>query len=471
MKRVSRVTTRWLYSVFGVIILILFAFGIAVGLFVRSYYNRSALTYLTDRTESLAEFYERYIYPQYPDLEKGVDLIVENFDVADSAELQVADASGRCIYSSLGYAVDMDTAQEEDYSSALEGNATAIYTGKNGNGERVMAVSVPVTDSNGMVIGVIRMISATSAVTRRTDTLMLIILAICLGITVFVFITNYYFIGTLINPLQKISATADRIAGGDMSVRIDNHYNDEIGDLCESINNMASEIAENEQMKNDFISSVSHELRTPMTAIKGWSETLIMCDPKEDNETVRRGLQVVNTEVDRLSRMVEELLDFSRIQSGRLRLIKTDIYLDDRIGGIINIMAERAAKNGVGIISDIKCNDVTVNADGDRLNQVFINIIDNAVKHSPSGESITVTLFEEGDNALITVADRGEGISDADLPHIKEKFYKGANSKQGTGLGLALADEIVRLHGGELNIYSKSGEGTTVKVSLPLRKG
>ena len=471
MKRVSRVTTRWLYSVFGVLILILIAFGIAVGLFVRSYYNRSAESYLTDRAESLADFYERYIYPQYPDLEKGVDLLADNYDDADRAELQVITPLGRCIYSSLGYAVDMDEVQAEDCTAALSEEKTAVYRGKTENGEKIMAVSVPIRDDEGSLTGVIRMISATAKVIRRTDTLMLIILAICFGIILFVFITNYYFIGTLINPLQKISASADKIAGGDMSVRIENNYNDEIGDLCESINNMASEIAENERMKNDFISSVSHELRTPMTAIKGWSETLIMCDPKEDTDTLKRGLQVVNTEVDRLSRMVEELLDFSRIQSGRLKLNKSDIYLDDRIGGIINIMAERASQNGVGIYSDIRCNDVMINADGDRLNQVFINIIDNAVKHSPNGAAIAVTLENDGDNAVITVADHGEGISDNDLPHIKEKFYKGANSKQGTGLGLALADEIIKAHGGELNIYSKSGKGTTVKVSLPLKKG
>ncbi len=470
LMRHSRVTTRWLYSVFGVIILILIAFGITIGLFIRADYNRSAQSYLTAQAENLADFYERYIYPQYPDLEKGIDMLVDNYDDADRAELQVINAEGRCVYSSLGYAVDINT-KTEDYTAAAESGETAVYKGKNENSERIMAVSVPVKDENGEISGIIRLISATAAVKRRTDILMLMILAVCLGIIVFVFLTNYYFIGTIINPLQKISRSADMIAKGDMSVRIENTYNDEVGDLCESINNMASEIAENEQMKNDFISSVSHELRTPMTAIKGWSETLMLCDPKEDTETVRRGLGVVNTEVERLSRMVEELLDFSRIQSGRLKLNRTDLYLDDKVGQIVNIMAERAAKNGISIFTDIRNNDIIVNADGDRLNQVFINIIDNAVKHSPDGQSIRVTLEADGEFAYVRVADKGEGISEEDLPRIKEKFYKGANSKQGTGLGLALADEIANLHGGELNIYSKSGEGTTVEVSLPLKKG
>lgn len=253
-----------------------------------------------------------------------------------------------------------------------------------------------------------------------------------------------------------------------MSARIDNQYRDEVGDLCDSINNMAAELAENDKMKNDFISSISHELRTPLTAIKGWSETMALCDPVNDRSTVMRGLSVVNDEVERLSHMVEELLDFSRIQSGRMRVMMENVDLYAEVEQVILIMRERAAKARITLQFNVPEDiNIVVLGDADRLNQVFINILDNAIKHSSEDTTIKISIVETATHAAVCIEDAGEGIPADELPHIKEKFFKGTSSKRGTGLGLAVADEIVRLHGGTLVIESELGRGTKVTIVLP----
>ena len=469
MKKWPRVTTRWLYSVFGVIVLILAGFEVTVGAVVFSYYNSSVENMLTTRAENLASFYSQYISADYATLESSVDAFAADFTDKDIMELQIINPDGECIYTSLGYAVGSKPLESRDFLQAYHAGVSSSYKGENeSTGERIMAVSTPLKGGDGATVGVLRLVTSIEGVTSHAWVIVLSLLVICLGIILFVFVTNYYFIGTIVTPLKTIAETANKIAAGDMTARIENNYNDEVGELCSSINNMASEIAENERLQNEFISSVSHELRTPMTAIKGWSETMLMCDPKEDGQTINRGLKVVNKEVERLSRMVEELLDFSRIQGGRMKLRTESVDLGERIYSIVTIMRERATSGGINIKFELPEELIPVNADPDRLNQVFINVIDNAVKHSLPGTDIDIEITTDNENALVKVKDRGEGISEEDLPHIKDKFYKGANSKQGTGLGLAIADEIITLHGGRLDIQSKKDEGTTVTVVLPL---
>ena len=385
-------------------------------------------------------------------------------------ELQILTPEGECLYTSIGYAIGQDGASAaSDFLTALNTGTTGVYNGRNpGTNERIMAASVPIQDVNGDTVGVLRLLTSLESVNSHVWVLVLTTMAICLGIILFVFTTNYYFIGGIVSPLQRITETANRIAKGDMSARIDNQYRDEVGDLCDSINNMAAELAENDKMKNDFISSISHELRTPLTAIKGWSETMALCDPVNDRSTVMRGLSVVNDEVERLSHMVEELLDFSRIQSGRMRVMMENVDLYAEVEQVILIMRERAAKARITLQFNVPEDiNIVVLGDADRLNQVFINILDNAIKHSSEDTTIKISIVETATHAAVCIEDAGEGIPADELPHIKEKFFKGTSSKRGTGLGLAVADEIVRLHGGTLVIESELGRGTKVTIVLP----
>ncbi len=287
------------------------------------------------------------------------------------------------------------------------------------------------------------------------------------AIILIVFLSGMYFIKSIIIPLRQIGATAGKLAHGDFTVRIKSETDDEIGDLCTVFNHMADELENSETIKNDFISSVSHELRTPLTAIKGWSETLV---EENDPETAKKGMRVIAGEAHRLSSMVEELLDFSRIQSGRFTLEMTNMDVLAELGEAVLIYSEKARKDGVRFIYEEIEEPAIIFGDKNRIRQVFINIVDNALKYTDSGGKVEIdVVFTEKDIKII-VSDSGIGISESDLPRVKTKFYKANTNRRGSGIGLAVADEIIQLHKGSLNIDSEVGKGTTVTILLPLAK-
>lgn len=230
---------------------------------------------------------------------------------------------------------------------------------------------------------------------------------------------------------------------------------------------MAGELKSADSIKNDFISSVSHELRTPLTAIRGWGETAKM-SVGFDDEIVSKGLNVVLSESDRLSHLVEELLDFSRMQSGRLSLNMCTFGLSEVVSEITDIYTELANQQKITLSFPVPRNDSVILGDRDRIKQVFINIIDNAVKYTQAGGQVLIEQYEEDGVARITVKDTGVGIPEQDIDRVKEKFFKSNKSVRGSGIGLAVADEIVKQHNGLLFLESTEGVGTTVTVALPV---
>lgn len=232
---------------------------------------------------------------------------------------------------------------------------------------------------------------------------------------------------------------------------------------------MAEELAAADAMKNEFISSVSHELRTPLTAIKGWAETLD--GMTDDPAAMSKGMKVISSETERLSQMVEELLDFSRIQNGRFTLVKATMDVLAELGDAVLIYAEKARKEDIELVYDEPEMLPFISGDKNRIRQVFINVIDNAIKYSDKGGLVSIQAGETDDGFVeIDVSDTGCGISPADLPKIKTKFYKANHTRRGSGIGLAVADEIISMHGGTLDIISEQGVGTTVIIRLPIEK-
>jgi signal transduction histidine kinase len=318
-------------------------------------------------------------------------------------------------------------------------------------------------------ISYIRLVTSLTYIDRQIIIIIAITGLIGVAIIIFVSISSSYFIKSIVIPIQDIGITAKKIAQGDFEMRLENSNDDEIGDLCQVINHMASELATSEKMKNEFISSISHELRTPLTAIRGWAETINTSGTK-DQEILQKGMKVIMNETERLSDMVEELLDFSRMENGSMRLIVSKIDIVAELEDIIIMFEQRAKKENISILSKIPEECIPVIGDKNRLRQVFVNILDNALKYSSAGKKIVIAVNVWNDFVVIKIIDQGCGISSKDLPKIKDKFYKANYSKRGSGIGLAVADEIVRLHSGSLDIYSAEGEGTTVIIQIPIAK-
>ena len=353
----------------------------------------------------------------------------------------------------------------------------AFWRGTLLSGEAAMSETRVIKDPDGAVVGAIRYIVSMEPVNSRIILSAVIIIAIGLVILGLVIISGLLFIRSIVKPIQRLSEAAGQIAQGDFSAseKIEHKYDDEIGDLCDAVSDMAKDLQTTEQMKNDFISRVSHELRTPLTAIKGWAETMQLSERGTlDRRTFDKGMGVIIKESTRLTGIVEELLDFGRIQSGRMVLMNEKIDILAEFDETVYMLKERAVEEGKHLLYDEP--EVVyppIYGDRNRLRQVFLNVLDNALKYTPKGGVVAAQVIyskDEPDVIKIIVTDTGCGISAEDLPRVKEKFYKANQTVRGSGIGLAVADEIMNLHHGSLDIESGEGVGTTVTLTFPIYK-
>ena len=224
-----------------------------------------------------------------------------------------------------------------------------------------------------------------------------------------------------------------------------------------------------EEMRQVFVSNVSHELRTPLSSLKALTETL-QGAVDQDPQAAKRFLQMMDVEIDKLSQMVLELLELSRIESGRVELNKKSIPVSDLIRPAVERMRLQAERSGLKLGMEIADNLPLIHVDDERIEQVLVNLIHNAIKFTPAGGAVSVSANQKGNEILITVTDTGIGIPEKDLPHIFERFYKvdPARATGGTGLGLAIARHLVEAHQGRIWAESKEGEGARFIIALPL---
>lgn len=461
-------TKRWLFRSAVLTVAILLVICFVCGFFVRNYYYDTVYNKLRSYSSGIVTNYFNS-YTTDAEFAAGAVDFVSEFSEKSSAEVWVIDKSGKVIVSSSGFGISYP--EMPDYYDALDSKDESLFTsweGKIESGEKIMAVTTLIKDDNSAVRGAVRYITSLDAVDSQLITVYCMIGFVFLIIALIVLISGFIFVSSIVKPIKEINETTKLIAGGNMDARIDHYlYKDEIGELCDSINNMAAEISTADRLKNDFISTVSHELRTPLTAIKGWGETILQVSDT-DPALTQRGMNVIIDEATRLSGIVEELLDFSRIQNGALslRIEKMDILAE--LDETVFAFKDRATREGVDLVYNAPDLPAPMDGDADRIKQVFVNILDNALKYTKQGGKINVTADVADDKIKITISDTGCGISAEDLPHVKEKFYKTNMTVHGSGIGLAVADEIVKLHKGTLDIDSVLGEGTTVTLGFDI---
>lgn len=462
----NSIVKRWGISILGTTIFVTIALCIFTCFFVKRQYYDIVEATLNSRANSLVMTYfssENYVFDEmFNDMANN---FVNNFPDKNLMEVWVIDKNGNVVASSTGFSVKGEIFPDYDYA-LTEKNGIGHWIGRMSNNEKVMALTYILPANKQGVSGAIRYIISLEDVDNQLFNVFILVSIAFFFITVFVSISGAFFIRSIIFPVRKINETATKIAKGDFSVSIDNHrFNDEIGQLCETINNMAYEIGKTDRIKNEFISTISHELRTPLTAIKGWGETIRLS--QDDDELVNKGLDVIVNESDRLSELVEELLDFSKINSGKLSLNISQIDIVKELKEVIEAFESRSYRDDIKLISDISISSLMINADKNRLKQSFVNIIDNGFKYNKKGGYVKISLDYDNDIVIISISDNGCGISKYDLPKVTEKFYKANNSVRGSGIGLAVTNEIIKMHNGEIKIESTVGEGTTVSIILP----
>ncbi|MBQ6625638.1 MAG: HAMP domain-containing histidine kinase, partial [Clostridia bacterium] len=414
---------------------------------------------VSDYFVSFSNDYEAFVH--------GAESFVYDFSEKNVMEVWVIDSNGKPVVSSSGADINKNNEVMNDYEEAINSEASSgFWTGENSNGEKIMAYSVALNKPSSNIA--VRYMISLEYVDNQLATLYFYGVFVCVVVFLIIIFSGQYFIRSIINPISKMRDATRKYAKGDYTIELDDLGSKELNELGESISYMISEIKDADRMKNDFISTISHELRTPLTAIKGWGETMLQIGSTDD-ELMKRGMNVIIGESQRLSELVEELLDFSRIQNGalKMRIEKMDVLAE--LDEAVFVFRDRATREGKELIYNAPDKPAPALGDANRITQVFSNILDNAIKYTEEGGKISVfATFGEESNIVITITDDGCGISEEDLPKVKEKFYKTNNTVRGSGIGLAVADEIIRQHNGDLQINSVLGKGTSVKIIIPI---
>ena len=467
---VKKITKRWMVNNFGVILVILVALEVGFSFGIKAFYYNSVESVVLTQVNVVASQLAAYAEDSSANYSEQVRGLVEGFQARDRMELMAVGLDKKVSFTSSGFEPGGDLSMPDFDMALLSPDGIGKFVGTI-DGEKIMAITKISPSVGDQQLAAMRFAVSLELVDRQIILFILVITLVCIAIIFFVIFSGSYFIGSIVNPVGEVSVTARKIAHGDFNARLTKKNDDEIGELCDTINYMAEELSANDRMKNDFISSVSHELRTPLTAIQGWAETLADMGGEVDPEMLAKGMRVITSETERLAGMVEELLDFSRIQSGRMKLVKDRMDVIAELSEAVLMFEERARHEGKRLIYNEPDQFASFMGDRNRLRQVFVNIIDNALKYSDRGDTVTVRASVSESQVDISVADTGIGIREEDLPKIKEKFFKANSTRRGSGIGLAVADEIVSLHGGTLDITSKENVGTRVTIHLPLGNG
>lgn len=382
------------------------------------------------------------------------------------SQVQILDNSSNVLFDSQGSSNIGKKIKTQDVNNANKGEYSYQKIKNKKTGEEVIALSYPLSD-NQKQIGILRLISSTSKVKENVNNQMIVFVFFGLIIYLFALIVSYYAAKKWTVPIKKLTKVGERLAQGDFKVKANESGKNEISELGQTLNYMSENIVKREDMKNDFISSVSHELRTPLTSIKGWAITLQSKEIQKNEEMLSQGLIIIENEGERLSLMVEDLLNFSRLSSSSFQYEKENLNIVEIVREVYHQLYPRSLNEKIDFEFKTAYDNIIVDCDKNRIKEVFINIIDNAMKFTDKDGHVDLMITKDDDNVVIEIKDDGEGIKEDEIPFVSSKFFKGSSSKSQTGLGLSICEEIVKAHDGKLIIKSKYTEGTSVTVVLP----
>ncbi len=451
-------------SSISIFIFIILALSISLAYYVREAYYKTIFDNLSTQILTAVGNYENNNLNV--SLETAVLLDLDNFSGVTNAQVQVINLDGNVIMDSSGIVHEFPI-DSYDFKQARDG-ALGEWIGKVFYSKsRVISVASPIKSYN-QVVGVVRFVVSLESANQNIRKIILSFVIAALIALMFYIIIIGIVTNKIVDPIKSLINIANKMALGQLNVRCVNLPKNEVGVLGDTLNYMADEISKKDELKNDFISTVSHELRTPLTSIKGWAITLQYDNSL--NEDILNGLKIIESETDRLSAMVEELLDFSKFISHKVTLKLDTVSIFEIDNYIFNYIKPREDNEGFKFLHGKIEENFYLDVDFNRLKQVLVNVLDNAIKFLKDNGEITLKYFlDKQENTIsIEIMDNGIGIPKDELHRVKEKFFKGKTSKSKNGLGLSISDEIMKLHKGSLNIDSVYGEWTKVILKLPV---
>jgi signal transduction histidine kinase len=398
-----------------------------------------------------------------------VELTVRRYGAAETITLRVFDSQGKLIATSANPQQDRQIADWRTVpgiSAALENREEqGVAKGVLSNDDRLF-IAQPIV-RNGKLLGAMRMSITLQQFQRQFAIIIWTVLGTLVFTLVLCTIISEWLARSLSRPIQTMKNFAIRMGGGHFGDKLQIRQSNELDQLALELNRMSERLASLDQERRAFLANVSHELRTPISNVLVTIEAL-RSGAASDAAVRDRFFQIVEDETKRLSRLIHDLLDLGRLEAGVSLLEQQNIELSSLIRRAVRAVETRMQNSQIS--AQINVTDLQIQGDPERLLQAFLNLLDNAIKHSVPNSQIFITGYREGKQAIVSICDQGKGIKDSDLPRIFEQFYTGDRSRKGrgVGLGLAIAKRIIEAHGGSINASSKLGEGATFTICLPL---
>lgn len=458
----NSIRNRIIFSFASILSIIIIIGEIFLVIFLNNYYYGGVEQLLKERVSIASEFLNKY--GEYSDIDGKSNFLFNTF-LGESDKkflVQTLDKEGFVVMDSFAVTTSQKI-ESEDVKSALQNRMEIAINVDPNTKERTMSASRPLKRYSS-IDGAVRYTVSLSKIDDAVQQYYATSISISVLLIFLLIMISALLSQSIVFPIQKLIVVAREMANGNMSVRARAMYDDEIGELSNTLNYMAEEIEKNNQLKKDFISSISHELRTPLTSIKGWGETLLDGEV-EEGSSLEIGLKIISSEADRLRDMVEELLDFSRLESHKMKVYRTALSPKKIVASVYNQMLPRAI--GIDFRLEYKGLDTIILGDANRLRQVLINLITNSIKFSPNDPQILLSLEGFRDKVIFSIKDNGIGICKENINRVREKFFKENLNSSGSGIGLALVDEIVKLHDGKMTIFSEEGAGTEIMIEFP----
>lgn len=451
-----------IYAQNGIIIITLvLILEIIFTLFVSRFYSEGVKRELQNKLTFSATLYNKYLSKE--NLDDKITYILENESKNEYFYVELIDRNFNLLIDSNGFS-NKKNLEYEDLILASRNSPNIIkYEDK----ESIISMSLPLYDSNNTTWAYLRYSTSIDKLKKALNNILQISIIIISLIIVITFFLSSVLANKILYPIDKIIEVSKKMAKGDFSQKIFLKNKDEIGKLGDTLNYMAEEINRSNTLKNEFISSISHELRTPLTAIKGWSELILTDDLKNLND-LKEGMSIISNETERLIVLVEDLLDFSKLESGKISLAMEKVDINKLIEDICYYFKNNLIEKQINLNLNLYEETIFIYGDKNRLKQVFINLIHNSIKFTDNGKSIYVNTKKEDCRLLVSIRDEGIGIPEDDLPKITEKFFKGSSKHSGSGIGLAICNEIITLHDAKLEISSTENVGTTILITFDI---
>lgn len=468
-------TIRWKLTVSSLLAigipLLMFAFFLASALW--RFYLQQLEQELKTKALVVVDACAPILSPSTPDDPAGLARIVDGWQRYSNMRVTVANMHGiicaATVKSDVGSRIRAGVPPGMDAALAGHANAT-IWRSPSFAYEETMYVNQPVWE-NRHVIGAVRVAYSLAEIEANVRLIRRTLLATTLLYALLIAVLTMWLSGTIAGPVEALNRSAGELAAGRLDRQISVRGTSEVVSLAATLNQMAERLQRLEGLRRQYVSSVSHELRTPLAAIRGMAETL-MQHGETDPDLQSRYLPRIIDHTDRLARLASQLLDLAQIESGNLVSTLAPVALDSVIEEALHTCTEQALHKGVQLSADLHRGRPEVLGDRDRLVQIFLNLLENAIRYTPAGGTVAVRSHMDGSCMIASVLDTGAGIAAEHLPYIFDRFYRADRSRSraagGSGLGLSIVRQIVEAHGGKIGVESTPGRGTCFTVTLPI---